>query len=1085
MSYNNLFNQNTHKSYSDPGINTCVWCLSGIYNENDYIEEIMTDKARHKAVKLGLKIQGRYYMPECLRCKENRNKYTFKEVLKYGYDVNEDDKIMEKLSINSSEENNSYCRSNKNEVNSFIKPEIEAKEKIAKNVKLVENTNQYSPTYKSVPSCKTSSNSSGDIDKDILSDISSQYSNESNRISKECKKNKFNTENHYYNDGSKKIILDQKLKNNHSESPSYSRNQFLKEYIAVDSHDLKDKPSFNDKYNNIHGANSPFSTKSENNQNINSYKGNDKYISKSQIYTKSENKKFMNNLKDKFTNPLPYSTHYENNNNPSNKLKGKYGGDTSPISTKSENISNCSSNKNRFNFGKSTSSNNFLKSPTDKCDSADQNSVSSINNNMRSEFYDSFQAQARKSLDKDQFFINITKNTEQDRNSLSNKKSNVDEEVVDITVKDNNNPFHNIKSVIPDMNHRKSDCTLNTRKFSESSEDLSMSNTKRNTVINSPSSSSHSYQNVQTYFNELAREDSNANLRKNTSPVDKYKSRINEADRYKKRIENDLLNLKKIVAKQESHDLESKFKMTLKNGSYEVKPKNRFSQENQRSNLSNCNNNSLNRNELLKTNESFDDHTASDCKVDQNQSIHTENSLNTSDILEIVESDNNKASDYKISHNQSSITESLNTIEAFQLLDAETKDRNNPSVDRETTITKNNSMDKIGNRAEILVLHEPTPAKKCEVVSGSESLITLEDCENNYEFSSSVQYTKIGEIIEKPSIPYGEKVVKFSLTVIGNETKPEEGTCPSDNGKIESIISLNKMNMHIKRHEPSSRINTFAFNKELKPESPSAVSIKSNSEKNTCKQTESAVSIPSKHSKEDLMQRFDSEVKDMLRLAEKRASINPFTCTAEKIPNQIKRFVIPGKIPIFKINDIIAINDLKMSIIRDKIHKRGRNDKFQYNWIQLKDTFLTCYNGNLNDFNDTFKEANGDLTCPDDQSVFLTRKYMIDLREYQIHIGSNVELKNGIFSYFGVRRSCSKTVDISDKNIKNVMPYGKEYRIVIKDGQSETMYYIPFLEFGLVKGNEIYSYRVENINTYLKWILAIKLRQGKVGWPIP
>lgn len=432
-------------------------------------------------------------------------------------------------------------------------------------------------------------------------------------------------------------------------------------------------------------------------------------------------------------------------------------------------------------------------------------------------------------------------------------------------------------------------------------------------------------------------------------------------------------------------------------------------------------------------------------------------------------------------------------------------------------VSTNSSMDRLGNPREMLVLVDEVTdsasskteslnsvheSEKGEILtnesvnslfSKTESLITLKESENDELFDTQIIEREMEKLKNNSQvIPFGETIVQFSLSILGDDRPsatqaiilPFDGINSVIRDNNESIISTNKMNDQIKRHEPASRINKYYCGESDHPVLTETMEKGNyNDELITISDVKPISRDPSPTSAKN-EKNFDVEVKDMLRLAEKRASEKPLYLNTRFSPNHVKRFIVTSKIQVYKMKDIVAINDLKTSVIRDQIHKKGRNSNFQYNWMQLRDSIFTIYNGKIEELSDKFKEDNGDLICPDNENMFLTRKYTIDVKNFQIHIMLNTEFRNSFLARLNCRRRNCQTIDISDKNIKSILPFGKEYKVIIKNEQSECIYIIPFLEFALVKGDEIYSYRVDSINAFLKWILAIELRQGKVKWPI-
>ncbi|KAM0674102.1 hypothetical protein GVAV_002622 [Gurleya vavrai] len=210
-----------------------------------------------------------------------------------------------------------------------------------------------------------------------------------------------------------------------------------------------------------------------------------------------------------------------------------------------------------------------------------------------------------------------------------------------------------------------------------------------------------------------------------------------------------------------------------------------------------------------------------------------------------------------------------------------------------------------------------------------------------------------------------------------------------------------------------------------------------------------------------------------------------------KSPKYIKRFVISNKDKVNYIDDIVAINDLKFNIILGKIYKRGNNELFQNNWFQLQNTTLSCFNGSKQKITEENvpNERNGDIVCPNDKSCFLTKKYSINLKVAQIFLVLCPKERNIILAKMNCRifnkKKDEEMVNLANRNIKNVVKLGDTYKVYIKNqDDTETIYSIPRLELSIKNNDECYHLRFDNIGRFLKWILAIDLRQQKVNWPI-
>ncbi|KAG0440733.1 hypothetical protein DMUE_1527 [Dictyocoela muelleri] len=244
---------------------------------------------------------------------------------------------------------------------------------------------------------------------------------------------------------------------------------------------------------------------------------------------------------------------------------------------------------------------------------------------------------------------------------------------------------------------------------------------------------------------------------------------------------------------------------------------------------------------------------------------------------------------------------------------------------------------------------------------------------------------------------------------------------------------------------------------------------------------------------------------------------------AEKRLNRKDTFhnkIVIDKKPVVFIDESYKFSDLK-GVLIGQLKKKGRNGVFKENWFCMKDAKLTCFNGkenkltqnlenrNLitghnndnerleNRFNHLYQALNVNLAnniinshlnenitdnddiliCPTNPSCYLTQKYTLNLKDCRIYLVKNR------YNFF-CREIDNELFDITDFNIKNVIHEGKNYEIFLKNNNVEMNFKIPILEFALSSHGVYYYYRPKDITSFLKWMISIYHRMGKINIPI-
>lgn len=297
----------------------------------------------------------------------------------------------------------------------------------------------------------------------------------------------------------------------------------------------------------------------------------------------------------------------------------------------------------------------------------------------------------------------------------------------------------------------------------------------------------------------------------------------------------------------------------------------------------------------------------------------------------------------------------------------------------------------------------------------------------------------------------------------------------------------------ITEHTTNFRINRYVLNDENKPVMVGVENI----EPAPSLLLSASPSTISQHSKESYKTRESistrdqiDEMKHIMQIAEERVLLQPlYSNRARNISNHITRYVVSEKEKIRMMKDVVSINDMKFNIIYDKVYKKGNNNMYQKNWFRLKDSTLTCYNGKSYEVSSESipNEQEGDIVHPENQGRYLTRKYVIELKKCMLLISLSETMTSSFFNRMNCRsRREMNYIDLTGRNIRQVCRLGNEYKIITKDSDGkEHSHVVPFLEFAVQHNENLYILKFEEPTAFLKWILAIELRQGKAVWPIP
>ncbi|KHN69241.1 hypothetical protein M896_091690 [Ordospora colligata OC4] len=225
---------------------------------------------------------------------------------------------------------------------------------------------------------------------------------------------------------------------------------------------------------------------------------------------------------------------------------------------------------------------------------------------------------------------------------------------------------------------------------------------------------------------------------------------------------------------------------------------------------------------------------------------------------------------------------------------------------------------------------------------------------------------------------------------------------------------------------------------------------------------------------------MDEETMKVFKEMEKRTSEVDSSCASVSgdVPRQ--KFVIDQEEVFLKIEDVIRLNDLKHRNLIGKMHKKGRNGRYQYNWFTLRKNFFTCYSRKgWRMVPGALLENDGNLKDPEQDMFFLKRKYTLDLLCTKIYLLNKKK-------WYGCISANSWTedglIDITeDTKIMKIVPVKRHFVVVLKKNLVKTEIHMKELSFMLKNGDATYFYKSKCIDTFLSWIIAFAFRQGRIA----
>lgn len=221
------------------------------------------------------------------------------------------------------------------------------------------------------------------------------------------------------------------------------------------------------------------------------------------------------------------------------------------------------------------------------------------------------------------------------------------------------------------------------------------------------------------------------------------------------------------------------------------------------------------------------------------------------------------------------------------------------------------------------------------------------------------------------------------------------------------------------------------------------------------------------------------EVMKTFKEMEKRALEADARCIGASGGMPRQKFVIDQEEVFLKIEEVIKLNDLKHRNLIGKIHKKGRNSRYQSNWFTLRKNFFTCYSRKgWRMVPGALLENDGNLKDPEQDMFFLKRKYTLDLLYTKIYLLNKKK-------WYGCIRANpwaeEELIDITeDTKIMKIIPMKKYFVVVLKKNLVKTQIRMKELSFMLKSGDATHIYKSKCIDTFLGWIVAFAFRQGRI-----
>ena len=324
--------------------------------------------------------------------------------------------------------------------------------------------------------------------------------------------------------------------------------------------------------------------------------------------------------------------------------------------------------------------------------------------------------------------------------------------------------------------------------------------------------------------------------------------------------------------------------------------------------------------------------------------------------------------------------------------------------------------------------------------------------------------------------------VNVKTFVLGKERKRN---VPSS---IESIESFDEMTYAKGIVKDSAAVFSFTKLDKLKAKNAVKCRIKkykfNNREKEIVVGDESDRTVKSSMEEEGSSERNRKEENRLYEEVEKRVIQPTQSKNLQSRDEEIKRFYLANSSSVANIETCFKINDLRSTTLLGKMVMREGKESWNEHWFQFKGNNLSCYNKKKMPLTviHSPNEAAGDIIHPSDSNYFLTRKFMINIFESRVYLVKNKpRLLDCIRCPMFFRSVFPEMLDITESVILMIVKQGKNYKVTIKEpAGTEVFVLIPNLEFALETNGSYIFLRVDDIEIFLRWIVSILFRQGRL-----
>lgn len=196
-----------------------------------------------------------------------------------------------------------------------------------------------------------------------------------------------------------------------------------------------------------------------------------------------------------------------------------------------------------------------------------------------------------------------------------------------------------------------------------------------------------------------------------------------------------------------------------------------------------------------------------------------------------------------------------------------------------------------------------------------------------------------------------------------------------------------------------------------------------------------------------------------------------------------RRFIIDKDEQYLEIQNATKLNDLKSRNLLGKIHKKGKNGRYQHNWFSLRENFFTCYDGKkYRIFGENLpSERDGDIRDPTNDSFFFKKKYTLDLLNTKIYL-VNQPMWLSCVGYCLSFDIDNNLIDITDDmKIVGIRAIRSHFIVCLKKDLVKKEVRMNTLDFAMRNNDGIYFYRFKDIDSFLSWTIAFAFRQGKIS----